>query len=373
MKTKILAITTFSLVISFISCKEPYVPPNGSLAHPLLVVDANLEPTGTTSITLSRTTNLNDPAVIRTENNAVVTVEGKDNSLFSLTNRGNGVYTGNLNLTINNEYRLKIKNAGKEYLSDWVKTIFNPPLDSISWKEEEDGVHISVNTNDPTHTSKYFRWDYNETWEIRSLYFSEFIFTNGALRRRILPGEDVSVCWKFSPSTQIFLANSERLQSGIISQVPIAFIPRGDEKLLVRYSIIAKQYALEKEAYNFFEIMKKNTEDIGSFFGPLPSELRGNIHCLTDAEEPVIGFVTSSASTQKRIFIEASDVSNWTQFHSCEEILVRNNRDSIAAAADGGLIAVYYLTPPTNKYLFTTPYCADCKSRGGINVKPLYW
>ena len=370
--TKTKTITAVLLVVSFMSCKDPYVPPNGSLEKPLLVVEANLEPTGTTSITLSRTTDLNDPAIIRTENNAVVTVEGKDNRFFSLTNRGNGIYTGNLNLAINNEYRLRIKNAGKEYLSDWVKTISNPPLDSISWVEKEDGVHISVNTNDPTHTAKYFRWDYNETWEIRTRYFSEYIFASGALRRRIFPAEDVSICWKFSPSTEIFLANSARLQTGIISQMPIVFIPRSDEKLLVRYSIIARQYALEEDAYNFFEIMKKNTEDIGSFFGPLPSELKGNIHCLTDPGEPVIGFVTSSASTQKRIFINASEVTNWRNPYSCDEVFVPNNRDSIAQAAGVGLTPVYY-SQPIDKYFFTNPFCADCKSRGGVNVKPSYW
>src|SRR4030095_1026411 len=271
-----------------------------------------------------------------------------------------------------NEYRLRIKNSGKEYLSDWVKTIFNPPLDSISWEEQADGVHIYVNTNDPTNTTKYFRWDYNETWEIRSLYFSQFIYANGALRPRILPGEDVSVCWKYSPSTGIFLANSSRLQSGIISQAPIVFIPRHDEKLFVRYSIIAKQYAMEKDAYNFFEILKKNTEDIGSFFGPLPSELKGNIHCVTNPDEPVIGFVTSSSVTQKRIFINSSEVSNWIIYPYCEELVVANRPDSIAQVANSW-IAILYYDFPENKYLFTTPYCGDCKSRGGANVKPTYW
>jgi len=370
MKAKI---TAALLVFSFLSCKEPYIPPNGSLEKPLLVVEANLEPAGTTSITLSRTTNLNDPAVIRTENNATVTVEGKDNTLFTLSSRGNGTYAGNLNLALNNEYRLRIKNAGKEYLSDWVKTIFNPPLDSISWKEEADGIHISVNTNDPTNTTKYFRWDYNETWEIRSRYFSELIYVNGALRQRVLPAEDVSVCWKYSPSTEIFLANSARLQSGIISQVPIAFIPRGDEKLFVRYSIVTKQYAMEKDAYNFFEIMKKNTEDIGSFFGPLPSELKGNVHCVTNPDEPVIGFVTSSSVTQKRIFINSSEVSNWSSYFYCEEVLVRNHPDSITQAVNLGWIPIHYSLFPDNKYIFTTPYCGDCISRGGANVRPAYW
>jgi len=326
-----------------------------------------------TSILLSRTTDLDDPAQIRPENNAVVTVEGKDNTIQSLISQGNGYYNGTLNLTLNQEYRLRIKNSGKEYLSDYVRTISNPPLDTITWKQDAEGVQIYVNTNDPTGAAKYFRWDYVETWELRSYFYSDYIFANNVIRRRNFPAEDVSICWKNSPSTQIFLANSAQLQSGVISQVPILKIIRGDEKLVWRYSIIAKQYALEKDAYNFFEILKKNTEDIGSFFGPLPAELRGNIRCLTTPDEPVIGFVTSSATTQKRIFINRSQVMSWPFFEDCEERRIPNHIDSIRQAALNGLSAVSYLTPPVNMYTFSKPECVDCKTRGGSTIRPLFW
>ena len=370
---KIKAFFILVIAVFFFSCKELYVPPSGTLNTSLLVVEANLDPSGTTSILLSRTTNLQDPTLIRTENNAVVTVEGKDNTVQSLVSQGNGYYNGNLSLILSQEYRLRIKNAGKEYLSDYVRTISNPPLDSITWNQDNEGVRIYVNTNDPIGATKYFRWDYVETWEIRSYFPSEYIFVTGALRPRIFPAEDVRVCWKHSPSTQIFLANSAQLQSGIISQVPVLQIVRGNEKLLWRYSIIAKQYALGKDAYNFFEILKKNTEDIGSFFGPLPAELRGNIHCLTIPDEPVIGFVTSSSVSQKRIFIDGLQVTNWPGFLFCEEKRIPNNIDSIRQAALNGYSPAYYLVPPVNSYVFSTPECVDCTTRGGSNIRPLFW
>jgi len=119
--------------------------------------------------------------------------------------------------------------------------------------------------------------------------------------------------------------------------------------------------------------MKKNTEDIGSFFGPLPSELKGNVHCVTNPDEPVIGFVTSSSVTQKRIFINSSEVSNWSSYFYCEEVLVRNHPDSITQAVNLGWIPIHYSLFPDNKYIFTTPYCGDCISRGGANVRPAYW
>jgi len=372
---KKLFILTAMIILSCAGCKEEYIPPVESLQNQLLVVEANLDAGGgPTNVRLSRTTKLDNASSIQVENNATVSVEGKDNTTRALNFAGNGNYTSpNLNLIINNEYRLRIRTrSGKEYLSDYVKALYNPPLDSISWERTDEGVQIYVNTNDPTNVAKYFRWDFTETWEIHSFYYSTVIYVNGRMRDRVFPAENVSVCWKTSPSTQILLANSIRLQSGIISKAPIQFIPVGDEKLLVRYSIIAKQYALEKEGYNFFEILKRNTENIGSFFGPQPSELKGNIKCLTQPDEPVIGFVTASGVTEKRIFISHAEVAPWHKGVYCLVDTIANNRDSINLAIGIGLVPINYL-PPVNRYTFSTSVCVDCTSRGGTNVKPLFW
>ncbi|HEX6171844.1 MAG TPA: DUF4249 domain-containing protein [Chitinophagaceae bacterium] len=373
---KNLFVSVAIIMLSCVSCKEQYLPPVESLQDQLLVVEANLDAGGgPTTVRLSRTTKLDNASSIKVENNATVFVEGKDNTTQTLSFTGSGNYfSSNLNMVINNEYRLRIRtSSGKEYLSDYVKALYNPPLDSINWERTNDGVQIYVNTNDPANVLKYFRWDFIETWEIRSFYYSNLIFVNGNLRSRVFPAENIRDCWKTSPSTQILLANSTQLQSGIISKAPIQFIPVNDEKLLIRYSIIAKQYALEKGGYNFFEILKKNTENIGSLFGPQPSELKGNIKCLTQPDEPVIGFVTASGVTEKRIFISNGEVAPWHKGFFCREDSIASHRDSIIAAVGGGLVPITYLDPPINRYLFSTPFCVDCTSRGATNIKPLFW
>ena len=361
------------LLIYCASCKEKYFPPVESLQNQLLVVEANLAYTGPTTIRLTRTTKLNNNS-IQSENNATVSVEGKDNTIRFLNYSGNGNYfSSNLNLILNNEYRLRIRtSSGKEYLSAYVKAMSNPPLDSISWERKNDGVQIYVNTNDPTNTVKYFRWDYFETWEIRSTFSSNIIFQNNRIRNRNFPAEDVSICWKNSPSTRILLASSEQLQSGIISKMPVLFIPVSDEKLFIRYSIIAKQYALDRDGHKYFEILKKNTEEIGSFFGPLPAEVKGNLYCVNDPNEPVIGYVTGSGVSEKRIFINYSQVAPWPTGVFCEAYYVPP--DSVQYYSEnGGLLLASYLGNPPNKYLFGTPYCVDCTSRGGSNIKPSFW
>jgi Domain of unknown function (DUF4249) len=361
----------------FTGCREKFEPTITSLPNSFLVVEgvlnAGQEPT---IIRLTRTFKLDQNATVETENNAQLTVEGNDNTVSSLFDVGSGNYvSGNLNLIAGNEYRLRIKTTdGKEYLSDFTKAKITPAIDSISWKRDDKGVHIYANTSDPTNTSRYYRWEYDETWEIRSQYAPDVIYENGTIRNRVYPQEDVSICWKNYSSTSIFLASSIRLQSDIISEEPLVFIPFSDEKLFFRYSILVRQYALEPDAYNFFDLLKKNSENIGSLFNPQPSEIKGNIHCLTNPDEFVVGFVTASSVAEKRIFISFDQVPPWPNPNRCETTKVSNNPDDIRFAAQTlALVPYHYLSPPDNLYFFSTPYCVDCTSRGGSNVRPFFW
>lgn len=362
----------------FIGCREKYNPPLASLPKSFLVVEGVINPGNQpTTIRLTRTFKLDQNATVKTENNAVVTVEGNNSTTAFLAPAGNGNYvSGNLNLNTNNEYRLRIKTTdGKEYLSDYVKVKITPAIDSISWKREENGLRIYANTKDLSNATHYYRWDYEETWEIRSIFGPGIIYQNGVIRDRIFPQEDVSICWKFNSSANIVLANSIRLQSDIINEAPLTFIPVGDEKLFVRYSILVKQYALQQEAYNFFDLMKKNSQDIGSIFSPQPSEIKGNLHCVTDPDEFVVGFVTVSTITEKRIFIAATQVGIWPNYNRCDEVRVPNNRDSInRAVRDLGLMPFQHIfPPPADIYLFSSPYCVDCTTRGGSRARPVFW
>jgi Domain of unknown function (DUF4249) len=370
------------VIIAGFACREEYEPAIVSSADSNLVVEAVLNAgAGVTSIRLSRTFKLDDTARLRGELNAVVVVEGKDNSTRLLSMTGDGIYTSpDLNLVLNTEYRLKIITAnGKEYLSDYILAKKTPRIDSLEFKQEAEGVQVYVNTHDDTNNTRYYRWDFDETWEIWSYYYSSYIYENGTVRNR-LPAEDVSTCWKYSNSNTIVLGSSVKLQSDHIFRAPVTFIPNdtkvGTEKLAVRYSILLRQYALDKKGYEFYEMMRKMTEGLGSIFDPQPSEIRGNIHCTTDPSELVIGQVSVVTIEEKRFFIRNEELKQWRLFQDCPTDDIPNQADSIKTAYDGGksiYSAIYAMGGGIAAYNVSTKPCVECPSRGGFTNRPSYW
>lgn len=373
MKRSFLVIVLMMVIIG--SCRENYDPNVRSTEQSFLVVEANLNVAAdSTIIRLTRSFKLDDSARLKVENGATVTVEGSDNTTRSLIPRGNGYYIStNLNLTVGTDYKLHIRTAnGREYESDFVTARATPAIDSISWEAASDGLRIFANTHDPSGNSRYYRWDYDETWEIRSKYYSNFIYIPQAdsVRERVMPAEEVFYCWKYDTSSSIYLANSTRLAEDIIYKSPLQFIPRGDERLSVRYSIHVRQYAMDREAYNFYELMKKNTEGIGDLFSSQPFELQGNIRCLTDPDEYVLGYVTASERQKKRIFITYS----WVYPENCSALTISKAlKDSIRIYFNNGGYIPYDYNTATGVYSYSEDDCVDCTYRGGNLRRPWFW
>ncbi|MFL5788515.1 MAG: DUF4249 domain-containing protein [Flavisolibacter sp.] len=369
---------SIALFVMVLGCKEKYdIVASPSLTS-ILVVDGNLNSgQGPTIIKLSRTVPNTDTTKFRPETGAILIIEGKDNSTTTLTDMGEGVYgIAQANIITGQEYRLRIQTSnGKLYLSDYVLAKNNPPIDSIGWTRANDGVTVYVNTHDPQNSTWYYRWDFNETYEIRSHYFSLYKWdsvANKVLQRS--QSEYVDTCYKSFQPTVILLGSSAKLQADVISEQPLVFIPNGSEKLAIKYSILVKQYSLTKEAYDYLQVMKKNTESIGSFFGVLPSELHGNIHSLSGSDEEVIGFITASPELEKRIFITNDQLSNWNYSDGCVTKIIANNPDSFKTFFPEYLpYEVYQPGPAVLGYYSSFSYCVDCTTRGGSLQKPSFW
>jgi hypothetical protein len=90
---KKLFVSLAMIMLFCMSCKEQYFPPVESLQNQLLVVEANLDAGGgPTTVRLSRTTKLDNASSIQVENNATVFVEGKDNTIQTLSFTSSGNY-----------------------------------------------------------------------------------------------------------------------------------------------------------------------------------------------------------------------------------------------------------------------------------------
>jgi hypothetical protein len=359
-------------------CIDKYNSPYTSPTTGYLVVEGYISGNTPTQYTLSRTIPLPGDSAIPMETGAKLQIEGNDNSVYPLTELGSGVYgVDTLPLSTANQYRLRINTAeGEQYLSSFVSYKPTPPIDSISWTYNTSGVNTYVNTHDPANDTRYYQWNYTETWQYTSAEQSYEIYepVQDTVIFRPYSEQDYN-CWITRPSTNILLGNSTKLAQDVISEAPINFIPIGTQQISLMYSILIRQYALTADAYNFLSLMQQNTESLGSIFDATPSQLIGNIQCLTNPEEPVIGYVSAGTVQQQRLFIPHYDVAGWSYAFACgmPDYPVPDIPDSLKKyyVLEGYVpITQGVIGGPISSNLLG---CVDCRAQGGTNLQPAFW
>ena len=371
-------------VLIFTGCKKPYNPPVITAPNSYLVVEGYIDPgADSTIIKLSRTVSLAAKVVANPVSGAVVFVESDQHAMYPLTDAGNGTYvSAGLNLDHSHTYRLDIKTPdNKQYQSDFEPVMITPAIDSIGFNittVPETGIQIYANMHSADNSLRYYRWDYDENWEFYSKYISSFI-SNGASIVGRTPDQEVSKCYSSDISADIVLGSSEKLSQNVLFQQPILFILSTSEKIESRYRVVVRQYALTKEAFNFWTNLKKNTEQLGSIFDALPSEIAGNIRCISNASEPVIGYISVSTVASKTKFIYNAQLPSWVpdypypcfidtagpKPHPPISLLVLNPDAFLAVDAIGPVIN------PIG-YTFTSRQCADCTTRAS-KIPPPFW
>jgi hypothetical protein len=194
--------------------------------------------------------------------------------------------------------------------------------------------------------------------------------------------EKIYTCWQHRNSTTINLVSTVSLENDVLFQ-QVHFIPRAAWELSFLYSIKLNLVVLSQDGYDFYTKMKKNTESLGSIFDAQPSEISGNIKCLTDPSELVIGYVEFTTAESKRIFINNEELDNWGYDLGCTifgdpefpypypnapsifaRLIEKDIMPTVAAETSpgGGIISFHG----------ATGFCVDC-TRRGTNVKPDFW
>ena len=364
----------------FAGCIEPYDPPEIGDFDDLLVIDANVNGTvGEANVILSRGQALDDDSPVEYVSGAVVELEMEDGTVFQLQANGNGKYYINgLGLSFGDRVRLHIIDAdGTEYLSDYEEYVKTPEIDSVSYDSNKEGVNFYVSTHDPNNNTFYYKWDFTETWKFRSAFPSSYIWERIDTSIIVKPREMIDTlyyCYKYDSSTQIIIGNSKRLSEDRISEYRIAKIDNSTGKFGERYSMLVKQRALTEESYKYWELLKSNTESIGSLFDPQPSQLNSNIINITNPEIGVLGYFNVYSETQQRISLVFSDVEPHfynNGYGNCvfDTIYVEDLYDDLF-----GQLLISDLTEGISPYayLYSFPSCMDCRLRG-TNKVPEFW
>ena len=351
---------------------DPYRPPEIASPNSYLVVNGFFDsaPGATTTIALSRTQNLIDAKAPTAETKAIVTIESQNKTVYTLKEGTGGTYTlTGVTPMPGENYRLHIRTLrGTEYYSDYVPVITAPPIDSLSWRVENDGVQINVNTHDPKNNTHYYRWEFDSSWEYVTKYASSLELKNNQVVDRL---QSVFRCWNSDRSTNIITASTARLSQDVVSQFPLLFIPGNSVKLGIKYSLFVRQIGLTQSGFEYYDQLAKITQNVGSIFDPQPSQLTGNIRSQVNPDDLVLGFFRVGTVESKRLFISRDQLPlGWSTYTGLDGCVVdtlsladvRKYQPTIINIDEMGI-----------NYYTTALDCADCRTRGGVITRPAFW
>jgi hypothetical protein len=375
MKRFLTTILIAGLIVMTTDCRDPFEPDFATGVNDYLVVEGyvNVGEKAVTKVILSRLSPLGAPVPVF-ESGAKVTIENELHETFPVVEKSKGNYfSDSLNLDPHISYRLLIRDHdGTEYASQFVKAKITPKIDSVYWQWQADGIHINIATHDSETSAHYYKWNYEETWEIRSEFKSEFKYhaNQDSMSHRML-SEMLAMykCWQSSKSDLLRYASTTQFSS---DQISYSLVNHGvySDKLQWNYTILATQRTMTEEEFNYLELIQKNTTVTGSLFDPMPSELHGNILSITNPGEQVIGYVGAYTTEQRRLYITPDEL-NIRYNPGCKTKLVPEDSffyyfvtadytpiDSIGKDLLGKLI-----------YSGAFDYCLDCTTRG-TNERP---
>ncbi len=385
----------FALVtITLACCISTFDPPNRD--HKSLLVVEGFITDGEFSLRLSNSLAISSTDYPATQivSGAQVWVECEDGGRFDAVEIRSGTYNISAGtLEGNLRYRLRISLNGEEYESDW-----RIPQPTPSFNMNIVGSKLILNVNGEPTDPRHYYWSYNETWEISAPinathYFGYYEgdygpynagYSLGTWMTDSLPKiwahpngrSPFYYCWKHDSSNGLLLGSTELLTENTLRGYELYDL--ASERLSIMYHTKVTQYALGNDAYFYYNNQKKNSDETGSIFGPIPSEMKGNITCTTSPDTPVIGFIEVSKLVQRELF--HSEQHTPSTAYSCPTFTNEEVLEEIKNMIDDNEIRRFtnslYMTsaPPTFiDTVFTNLQCIDCRQQGGSKSRPEGW
>ncbi len=413
MKPKIL-FSIFILAVTAIACVSEFDAQLPSDDVQVLIVDGTIMENTVVTFHLSKSFSLD--LTIDQKNllgsipekyfvtDAKLTIIGNDNDgtivyqSSPAESMGKGIYQIYVGELVNNvKYGIQIEYDGDTYQSEPSNPLYTPEIDSVSWvqPEYEGPISFRISTHDDTEGAKFYLWNYKEDWEIRANYSTTvFLDLNPA-------GNDESgrpmykfysdgsrphyYCWKKSESKSYLIGSTESLsENRIVNRQFFQGSPE-DDRFSFLYSVIVYQQAISKNAFEYYQNKIKLNEEMGSLFTPQPSELNGNITCITDPSKKVMGYVeVVKNTTEKRIYLDADWISR-PLISNCD-LIPQDSVDKWISEGRYTSYAQFYLRGyrPANGMDMGRPgfpmdwsksECTECtdNKNGGTKNKPDFW
>lgn len=311
---------------------------DGQTQH--LVVEAKFTNiAGTNYVKLSKSNPYDYPYNVFVEE-AVVYVTDEEGGMVPFMHIDNGLYLPEENAKgeIGGTYTLHIENEGRIYESKPVTILPPVAIDSVYFEYAEvwvaekgkkekslkPGYKVLVDYVDPEGEHNFYRWSYKSEFEVHTQPWDHVDYSCIGCPRPD-PKKCCSICY-IKEDRELLPVNNDRLSNGkkIVAQ-EVFFIPF-EKYLNYKFKLQLYQYSVSEEAFNFFKVIKEQSEATGSVFDPPPSEAKGNIFNINDTEEQVLGIFDAAGAYREDVTITFDEIPYFKpQFVYPDDCLLMEN------------------------------------------------
>lgn len=397
MKKILFRFLTITILLIIVGCTTPYDYQTNGFDDVITIEATITDQFKTQEIKLTRTYKLEEKTPTFETKAIVFVTDDKGNKYEFKENTASYTSVDQFQASPGRTYELHIRTQdGRSYISSAEKLPQQTQIESVNataiTKADVLGVEITVNSTDPTNSSKYYRYEYEETSQIVApkWYPEELVANNGRVTFQERTTE-ARVCYNTEKSNNLLLTSTSHLSEDKVTNFPVRFISSKDHLIRNRYSILVKQYVQSLAAHTFSETLKEISDNGSILSQTQPGFFYGNIKSVDTPSEKVIGYFDVSSYSEKRIFFNFTDLfpkERKPEYqYDCPvpvpeseiEQYYYNYCFSPIPYCQGNLIVELIRTRikvffpnEGSQYLLYPIECGDCTSFSS-NIKPSFW
>jgi len=365
-----------------------------------LVIEGDILVGDMTKVTLSRTAPINNPNKKMDSFEAKVWVEDESGNQYYGEQVSDSVQDGESTvssqkyeidtqtLSKDKKYRLCVSDLtnARDYCSEFNSVCKAPSIDGLSYicREERDVLNIAISAH--AEEGSYFRWTYVEDWEFHTFYRSTLKYeppvpsTNwwqptgsGKVLEMVYP-ENTYYCWRHNESSEIMIFSTENQSDDKIEELEFLSIDREDRRISYIYHIDVYLEPITKDAYLYWDNIRKNSEYKGDLFTPNPSEMIGNIRCVQNSSEVVIGYINVASCAHKDMYVLDSEADFWKDpdIHINDSFELKQSQ-WYDYYSQGFLPYTNQIPGDMSTTYWSYNRCVDCRALGGTKDRPDFW
>jgi len=352
------------LFIEALVTNDPTVPPQVLISRTL-------------PITIRNSSNINRS--LAKISNASVTILCNDGNSYDFIETETGRYSPADPLFIgenDKSYKLSVSYNGQTYESAYELLRISPPIDSLTsdivQSKETDigeniyGLRFFASTHDDNSEESYYRWLLDATYSYTVPFNSTHKWLDGTTVR--FDNYNLIRCYKDKNILGVYIASTEGLAENKVVDAPLNFESQYGDELSIVYSLHANQLRISEPAYMFWRDLNKLIYETGGLYETQPFKLSGNIECVTDQNQSVIGiFEVAGVSQAREYFFKPPEINIYTM--QCQYDTVGTDALPWDRLREG----VFLFEVQPDLFFTSNAECFDCTRRGGTTEIPPFW